>query len=114
MGLIEDLSAAFVAFVIEVDDALEARRPAGKGPWLTSVAMWRNCMQWVPEDGLTVAELTATARTPTDLHGMRRWGYVEVEGWARSASGPPPLKAARRGAAGHDADRQAWVGDEAE
>jgi DNA-binding MarR family transcriptional regulator len=96
MGLIEDLSGAFVAFVIEVDDALEARRPAGKGPWLTSVAMWRNCMQWVPAEGITVAELVATARTPTDLHGMRRWGYVEVEGWARSASGPPPLKAVVR------------------
>jgi DNA-binding MarR family transcriptional regulator len=98
VGLIEDLSAAFVAFVIEVDDALEARRPGGKGPWLTSVAMWRNCMQWVPAggDGITVAELFATARTPTDLHGMRRWGYVEVEGWARSASGPPPLKAVVR------------------
>jgi hypothetical protein len=93
VGLIEDLSAAFVAFVIEVDDAVEARRPAGKGPWLTSVAMWRNCMEWVPAEGITVADLTATARTPADLHGMRRWGYVEVEGWARSASGPPPLKA---------------------
>jgi hypothetical protein len=102
VGLIEDLSAAFVAFVIEVDDALEARRPAGKGPWLTSVAMWRNCMQWVPPEGITVAELVATARTPTNLHGMRRWRYVEIDGWARSASGRPPLKAvvrpSRRGA----------------
>ncbi len=80
MGLIEDLSAAFVAFVIEVDDSLEARRPGRKSPWLTSVAMWRNCMQWVPAGGITVAELTALARTPTDLHGMRRWRYVEVEG----------------------------------
>jgi DNA-binding MarR family transcriptional regulator len=98
VGLIEDLSAAFVAFVIEVDDALEARRPAGKGPWLTSLAMWRNCMQWVPAggDGITVADLVATARTPTDLHGMRRWGYVEVDGWARSASGRPPLRAVVR------------------
>jgi DNA-binding MarR family transcriptional regulator len=102
MGLIEDLSGAFVAFVMEVDDAVEARRPAAKVPWLVSLAMWRNCMEWVPAEGITVAELTATARTPTDLHGMRRWGYVEVEGWARSASGPPPLKAVvrptRRGA----------------
>jgi hypothetical protein len=96
VGLIEDLSAAFVAFVIEVDDVLETRRPAGKGLWLTSVAMWRNCMEWVSAEGITAAELTATARTPTDLHGMRRWGYVEVEGWARSASGPPPLKAVVR------------------
>ncbi len=103
MGLIEDLSTAFVAFVIEVDDAVETRRPGkGKGPWLTSLAMWRNCMQWVPEEGITVAELVATARTPTDLHGMRRWGYVEVDAWARSASGPPPSSAVvrptRRGA----------------
>jgi hypothetical protein len=82
--------------VIEVDDAVEARRPAGKGPWLTSLAMWRNCMQWVPAEGIAVSELTATARTPTDLHGMRRWGYVEVGGWARSASGRPPLKAVVR------------------
>jgi DNA-binding MarR family transcriptional regulator len=98
VGLIDDLSAAFVAFVIEVDDAVEARRPGRKGPWLTSVAMWRNCMQWLPagESGIKVAELTVTARTPTDLHGMRRWGYVEVEGWARSASGRPPLKAVVR------------------
>jgi hypothetical protein len=97
VGLIEHLSAAFVAFVIEVDDAVEARRPAGgKGPWLTSVVMWRNCMQWVPADGITVAELIATARTKTDLHGMRRWGYVEVDGWARSASGPAPTSAVVR------------------
>jgi hypothetical protein len=114
MGLIEDLSAAFVAFVIEVDDALEARRPARKGPWLTSVAMWRNCMQWVPEQGLTVAELTATARTPTDLHGMRRWGYVEVEVWARSTSGPPPLKAVVRPTGRGARVAAAWDGIPAE
>lgn len=102
VGLIEDLSAAFVAFVVEVDDTLETRRPVGKGPWLSSVVMWRNCMQWVPADGITVAELTAIARTPTDLHGMRRWGYVEVEGWPRTASGPPRqgavVRPTRRGA----------------
>jgi DNA-binding MarR family transcriptional regulator len=114
VGLIEDLSAAFVAFVIEVDDALEARRPARKGPWLTSVAMWRNCMQWVPAEGITVAELVATARTPTDLHGMRRWGYVEVEGWARSASGRPPLKAVVRPTGRGARVAAAWDGISAE
>jgi hypothetical protein len=116
VGLIEDLSAAFVAFVIEVDDALEARRPGRKGPWLTSVAMWRNCMQWVPAggDGITVAELFATARTPTDLHGMRRWGYVEVEGWARSASGRPPLKAVVRPTGRGARVAAAWDGIPAE
>jgi hypothetical protein len=114
VGLIEDLSAAFVAFVIEVDDALEARRPGRKGPWLTSVAMWRNCMQWVPAEGITVAELFATARTPTDLHGMRRWGYVEVEGWARSASRRPPLKAVVRPTGRGARVAAAWDGIPAE
>lgn len=102
MGLVEDLSATFVAFTIEVDDAAETRRGRRKGPWLVSLAMWRNCMQWLPEDGVMVAELVATARTPTDFHGMRRWGYIEVDGWSRSASGRPRLEAVvrptRRGA----------------
>jgi DNA-binding MarR family transcriptional regulator len=80
MGLLEDLSAAFVAFTIEVDDGAEARRGAGKTPWLVSLAMWRNCMEWLPPEGMTVAELIATARTPTDINGMERWGYIELEG----------------------------------
>jgi hypothetical protein len=118
VGLIEDLSAAFVAFVIEVDDTVEARRPKGKGPWLVSVAMWRNCMQWVPAerdgDGITVAELEAVARTPSDLHGMRRWGYIEVEGWARSASGPPRQGAVVRRTARGGRTTAGWDGVPAE
>ncbi len=85
------MSAAFVAFVVEVDDAAEPRLP--KGLWTVSVVMWRNCMEWLPA---TVGEVVAAARTPTDFHGMRRWGYVEIEGWARSASGRPPLGAVVR------------------
>jgi DNA-binding MarR family transcriptional regulator len=46
---------------------------------LTSLAMWLNCMQWLPAEGMSVDELAATARTPTNLGGMRRWGYVDVE-----------------------------------
>jgi hypothetical protein len=80
VALVEDLSAAFVAFTVEVDDAAEVRvrhhttRGGGKGIWLTSLAMYRNCLQWVPS-----GELDATARTPTDLNGMVRWGYVEID-----------------------------------
>jgi DNA-binding MarR family transcriptional regulator len=80
VSLVEDLSAAFVAFVIEADDAAEVRRGGRKGPWLVSLVMYRNCMQWLAAEGMAVAELVATARTPTDLKGMRRWGYVEIEG----------------------------------
>jgi hypothetical protein len=75
MGLIRDLSAVFVAFTIEVDDAAEARIAhrttggGGRGVWLVSLAMWRNCLQWMPADGISVAELMATARTPTASAG---------------------------------------------
>ena len=121
MGLIEDLSATFVAFVIEADDAAEARiihrttRGGGQsGTWLVSLAMWRNCMQWVPAEGVTVAELEATARTPTDLHGMRRWGYVKVDGWQRAASGPPPREATVRPTARGARAQEVWEGVPAE
>jgi DNA-binding MarR family transcriptional regulator len=114
MGLVEDLAAAFVAFAIEVDDAAEGRRPKGKGPWLVSVVMWRNCMQWVPEDGIAVGELVATARTETDLHGMRRWGYLEVDGWPRAASGRPRLEAVVRPTARGARAQGVWEGLAAE
>jgi DNA-binding MarR family transcriptional regulator len=114
MGLVEDLAAAFVAFVIEVDDAAEARRPAGKRPWLVSVVMWRNCLQWVPRAGIAVVELVEAARTWTDFHGMRRWGYLEVSGWPRTASGRPRLEAVVR-PTGHGARAQkVWEGLPAE
>jgi DNA-binding MarR family transcriptional regulator len=108
MGLVEDLSAAFVAFTIEVDDAAEGRLThrttgrGGHGAWLTSLAMWRNCLQWLPAEGISVGEMIATARTPTNFGGMRRWGYVEMEGWARGAKGRPPseglVRPTKRGA----------------
>jgi DNA-binding MarR family transcriptional regulator len=133
VALVEDLSAAFVAFSIEVDDAAEARirhrttrggdgRDPSKGTWLVSLAMWRNCMQWLPAEGTTVAELVAMARTPTDFGGMRRWGYVGTEGTdgtkgsgaPRSASGRPRPEAVvrptRRGARA----QQVWDGLPAE
>jgi DNA-binding MarR family transcriptional regulator len=93
MGLLEDLSAAFVAFVVEVDDGSEA-----KGVWTVSTAMYRNCLQWLPAEGLREAELVAVARTPTDLNGMVRWGYVGVEGGL--------VRATRRGARA----LEGWVG----
>jgi hypothetical protein len=113
MALVEDLSAAFVAFTIEVDDAAEARLAhrttrggRGAGPWLVSLAMWENCLRWLPEDGMTVAELIATARTPTDFGGMQRWGYVEIEGMSRGRGKPRPdavVRLTRRGARAQEA-----------
>jgi hypothetical protein len=82
------LSQALVAFTIEADDEAEHRLPhttqdhgrspgaAAGAPWLTSLAMWANCLRHVPGNGITVAAMRRAARTGTNLDGMRRWGYV--------------------------------------
>jgi hypothetical protein len=83
------LSQALVAFTIEIDNEAEHRQPhwttasgraagALNATWLTSMAMYLNCMRWLPEEGLTVRELERRTRTPTNMDGMRRWGYVTV------------------------------------
>lgn len=36
-------------------------------------------MQFVGEVGVTVRELERLARTRTNLDGMRRWGYIDIE-----------------------------------
>jgi len=80
------LSHALVAFTIEFDNEFEHQTPhwttnhggSRQGPWLASLAMYANCMQFVGEDGITAAELERLARTKTNLNGMERWGYVVV------------------------------------
>ena len=91
------LSQALVAFTIEFDNEFEHRSPhrtanhsapGDRGPWLVSMAMWFNCMQFVTEGAMPVSELRRLARTGTNLDGMRRWGYV----FLGSASGEPRRK----------------------
>ena len=76
------LSQALVAFTIEFDNEFEHRMPHTTtdhgatgphgGPWLVSMAMWFNCMQFIGEEPMPVAELLRRARTGTNLDGMRR------------------------------------------
>jgi DNA-binding MarR family transcriptional regulator len=84
------LSQVLVAFTIEFDNEFERQMPhrttrhgstAGsrQGPWLVSLVMWSNCMRFVGEAGVPVGELEALARTPANLNGMKRWGYIVVE-----------------------------------
>ena len=94
------LSAAVVAFTIEADNEA-ARRLAhttttfgATGPrgsvWMTSMAMWFNCLRWLPNgEPVTVAELERRARMPTNLDGMRRWGYITIDGIGRVPRGQP-------------------------
>jgi DNA-binding MarR family transcriptional regulator len=83
------LSQALVAFTIEFDNEAERQMPhrttrhgstAGSthAPWLVSLVMWTNCMQFVGEEGVTVRKLEELARTNTNLNGMQPWGYIRV------------------------------------
>ena len=80
------LSQALVAFTIEFDNEFEHHMPhrtsnhggSRQGPWLVSLAMWSNCMQFIGEEGLPVGKLESLGRTTTNLNGMVRWGYVVI------------------------------------
>jgi DNA-binding MarR family transcriptional regulator len=84
------LSQVLVAFTIEFDNEFEdliahrttragATATSRRDPWLVSMAMWSTCMRFVDDDGVRVGELEDLARTPTNLDGMRRWGYIVIE-----------------------------------
>jgi DNA-binding MarR family transcriptional regulator len=63
------------------------------GPWLVSLVMWSNCMQFIGEEGLSVRELERRARTATNLAGMERWGYIFVEPDPSDRRPKPPRSA---------------------
>jgi DNA-binding MarR family transcriptional regulator len=95
------LSQALVAFTIEFDNEFEHRMPhrttrpsqaagTSQGLWLVSMAMWCNCLQFVGEDWMPVAEMDRLARTATNLDGMRRWHYIDVEPQPDDRRSKPP------------------------
>jgi DNA-binding MarR family transcriptional regulator len=97
------LSHALVAFTIEFDNEFEHRMPhrtttlsetdegrRSQSLWLVSMAMWCNCLRFVSEDWMPVAEMDRLARTATNLDGMRRWRYVDVEPQPDDRRSKPP------------------------
>ncbi len=114
------LSKALVAFTIEFDNEAEHRLPhrttnhgATPGslhaPWLVSMAMWFNCMRFVGDDGITVRELERRARTPANLAGMQRWGYIRVAADPADRRPKPPKSAwVVRATAGGRMARKVW------
>jgi methyltransferase (TIGR00027 family) len=114
------LSQALVAFTIEFDNEAEHRLPhhttnfgpssQGDGVWLVSLAMWENCMRFVTDEPITVGELETLARTGTNLDGMRRWGYVTIDGTSKKVhkARPGPDAVLRATAKGLRA-RQVWL-----
>ncbi len=116
------LSQALVAFTIEFDNEAEHRLPhrttshgsSGRGDgapalWLVSLAMWENCMRYVTGEPITAGDLEARARTGTNLDGMRRWGYITIDGTGRKVhhGRPGPGAVLRATAAGLRA-REIW------
>jgi DNA-binding MarR family transcriptional regulator len=95
------LSQTLVAFTIEFDNEFEHRMPhrttrptqaggRGDGPWLVSMAMWCNCLRYVGEDWMALAEMDRLARTETNLDGMRRWHYIDIQPHADDRRANPP------------------------
>jgi DNA-binding MarR family transcriptional regulator len=100
------LSQLLVAFTVEFDNEFEhqmphrttgtvqSNPPGGgvarvKAPWLVSQVMWSNVLQFVGEEGISLPEMHARARTTRDsLSGLQRWGYVGV-GPTRQFPDPP-------------------------
>ena len=113
------LSQALVAFTIELDNEAEHRLPhrttsqgasQGGGAWLTSLAMFENCLRFVTDQPVTVGELETLARTGTNLDGMRRWGYITIDGTAkRIYRGRPGPDAVLRATAHGLRARQIWL-----
>ena len=117
------LSAALVAFTVEFDNEAEHRLPhrttnygaSGHGDgdpttWLVSLAMWETCMRHVTDEPISVGELEARARTGTNLDGMRRWGYITIDGTDRKIhKGRPGPDAVLRATAQGLRARQIWL-----
>jgi DNA-binding MarR family transcriptional regulator len=82
------LSQVLIAFTIEFDNEFEHELPhtttwgpaahSGRGPWLVSMAMWANFMRFLDADGRPLHELQDQVRL-TNLPGLERWRYVDVE-----------------------------------
>lgn len=102
------LSQVLVAFTIEFDNEFERRMPhrtttsglsdpkVHDAPWLTSLVMWANVMQFVGETGITAGELLRRSRITKEnlrasLSGLKRWGYITVKS-AVSMAGPKAPK----------------------
>jgi hypothetical protein len=98
------LSKALVGFTIEFDNEFEHQMPnrtASKkptvvprgSPWLTSQVMWSNVMQYVPDAGITVADLRNVARSNRLLlGGLERWRYVTIDPTSSTSGSQKPLR----------------------
>ena len=92
------LSQLLVAFTIEFDNEAERQIAAsGFRPWLVSMVMWSDCLQFVTGDGVRAGDLPALARIgrksmQTCLAGVTRWGYAVVRPDPAGTTPAPPKR----------------------
>jgi hypothetical protein len=84
-SLSSSLSQVLVAFAIEFDNEFELQlQRTYARPFLTSIVMWSNVMQYVPENGVSIEEVACRGRLLTKpltslVGGLERWGYLSVD-----------------------------------
>ena len=99
------LSQAFVAFTIEFDNEFEHRVPHRttnhgftpghpRAPWLVSMAMWNNYLQYVPEEGIAAGDLQRLLGISNK--GMQVWLKRLGRGWSYVRLDPPPAEKVTR------------------
>src|SRR5262245_66657901 len=88
------LSWTWIAFTIEVDNAVEAAGAERVGGlFRISMPMWANGLRFIEEEGVTVGDLHARAHAACNLGGLERWGWISI------AAAPAPAAAAAAAAA---------------
>jgi DNA-binding MarR family transcriptional regulator len=113
------LSFALVAFTIEFDNEAEhhlphstSRHGSSEGtlpkPWLVSMAMYLNCMQFLDETGMSARELVRRARAKTNFRGMYRWGYISLKAPADGGVKAPKAEWIVRPKAGGRTAQEIW------
>lgn len=107
------LSWAWIAFVMEADNAIEAAdRPDARARFQISLAMWANALRLISEDGATLDEVRTGARAAANIAGLERWGWITVGpgsggrrdgyGTSRGLRGDTVLRATRAGVAARE------------
>ncbi len=73
------LSWTWIAFTIEVDNAVEAAGSERVGRlFRISLPMWTNGLRFIDEDGVSVDELRTRAGAGCNIAGLERWGWISV------------------------------------
>jgi hypothetical protein len=73
------LSWAWIAHVMEIDNAVEAAgAERTEKLFKVSVPMWANALRLISEEGITAADLRGRAGASCNLGGLERWGWISV------------------------------------